>query len=49
MGLPVEALPVAVGDLLRLGDGAEVLGPPELRQAVAETAAAVAARYGATA
>ncbi|MFD3755695.1 helix-turn-helix transcriptional regulator [Streptomyces sp. NPDC058622] len=43
--LPVESRAVAVGDLLRLGVEAEVLGPPELRRAVAETAAAVADRY----
>ncbi|MFD3699164.1 helix-turn-helix transcriptional regulator [Streptomyces sp. NPDC058646] len=44
--LPVEAGALAVGDLLRLGTEAEVLGPPELRRAVAETATALAARYG---
>ncbi|OEU85376.1 transcriptional regulator [Streptomyces abyssalis] len=44
--LPVETQAVAVGDLLRLGDEAEVLGPPELRQAVAGTVTALAARYG---
>ncbi|MBT2407138.1 MULTISPECIES: YafY family protein [unclassified Streptomyces] len=43
--LPVEAQAVAVGDLLRLGAGAEVLGPPELRQALAEAVAALAVRY----
>ncbi|MEU9106837.1 transcriptional regulator [Streptomyces xanthophaeus] len=44
--LDVESPAVAVGDLLRLGTEAEVLGPPELRRAVAATAAALAARYG---
>ncbi|WP_030674265.1 YafY family protein [Streptomyces rimosus] len=44
--LPVETPAVAVGDLLRLGTEAEVLGPPELRAAVARTAAEVARRYG---
>ncbi|WP_328924191.1 transcriptional regulator [Streptomyces sp. NBC_00190] len=44
--LPVESEAVAVGDLLRLGTEAEVLGPPELRSAVAGTVAALAARYG---
>ncbi|MEU2791356.1 WYL domain-containing protein [Streptomyces sp. NPDC007100] len=45
--LPVEAPAVAVGDLLRLGTEAEVLGPPELRTAVARTAAELAKRYAA--
>ncbi|MER5780383.1 WYL domain-containing protein [Streptomyces mobaraensis] len=43
--LPVEALPVAVCDLLGLGAEAEVLGPPELRAAVGAAASALAARY----
>ncbi|WP_199885512.1 helix-turn-helix transcriptional regulator [Streptomyces sp. CB00455] len=43
--LPVESEAVAVGDLLRLGTEAEVLGPPALRAAVAATAEALAARY----
>ncbi|MGP4016673.1 helix-turn-helix transcriptional regulator [Saccharopolyspora sp. 5N708] len=43
--LPVERPAVAVGDLLRLGAEAEVLAPPELRSAIAETATALAARY----
>ncbi|WP_406367794.1 helix-turn-helix transcriptional regulator [Streptomyces sp. NBC_01546] len=43
--LPVESEAVAVGDLLRLGTDAEVLGPPELRSALAGTVAALAARY----
>ncbi|MFJ2744924.1 helix-turn-helix transcriptional regulator [Streptomyces sp. NPDC087440] len=46
--LRVESPSVAVADLLRLRDGAEVLGPPELRAAVADTVAALAARYAAT-
>ncbi|MEU7593184.1 YafY family protein [Streptomyces sp. NPDC039022] len=45
--LPVEAPAVAVGDLLRLGAEAEVLGPPNLRAAVARTASELAARYAA--
>ncbi|MFD9411370.1 helix-turn-helix transcriptional regulator [Streptomyces sp. NPDC059989] len=45
IGLPVESAAVAVGDLLRLGTDAEVLGPPELRAALAETVAALADRY----
>ncbi|MFF2196753.1 helix-turn-helix transcriptional regulator [Streptomyces sp. NPDC058157] len=43
--LPVESRAVAVGDLLRLGVEAEVLGPAELRAAVAGVAGALAARY----
>lgn len=43
--LAVESTSVAVGDLLRLGVDAEVLGPPALRQAVAETATVLAERY----
>lgn len=45
--LPVESLPVAVHDMLRLGTDAEVLGPPELRSAVARAVAELARRYGA--
>ncbi|MCF3180493.1 WYL domain-containing protein [Streptomyces polychromogenes] len=43
--LSVESRAVAVGDLLRLGAEAEVLGPPELRAAVAEAVGVLAARY----
>ncbi|MFJ2775838.1 MULTISPECIES: helix-turn-helix transcriptional regulator [unclassified Kitasatospora] len=43
--LPVETESVAVGDLLRLGAEAEVLGPPGLRAAVARAVAALADRY----
>lgn len=43
--LPVEARAVAVGDVLRLGTEAEVLGPPDLRRAVAEAVSALAASY----
>ncbi|MFG2341105.1 helix-turn-helix transcriptional regulator [Streptomyces yangpuensis] len=45
IGLAVESEAVAVGDLLRLGTEAEVLGPPELRRALAETVTALAGRY----
>jgi len=45
--LPVETQSVAVGDLLRLGVEAEVLGPPELRRAIAEAVSTLATRYGA--
>ncbi|QES40338.1 transcriptional regulator [Streptomyces venezuelae] len=44
--LEVEELPVAVGDILRLGLEAEVLGPPELRAEVAGTVTGLAQRYG---
>ncbi|SOD63962.1 Predicted DNA-binding transcriptional regulator YafY, contains an HTH and WYL domains [Streptomyces zhaozhouensis] len=43
--LPVESRAIAVGDLLRLGEDAEVLGPPELRAAVAEAVHGLARRY----
>lgn len=43
--LAVESGSVAVGDLLRLGAEAEVLGPPELRRALADAVAELAGRY----
>lgn len=43
--LAVESESVAVGDLLRLGAEAEVLGPPELRRALADAVAELAVRY----
>ncbi|MFF4327311.1 helix-turn-helix transcriptional regulator [Streptomyces sp. NPDC001591] len=43
--LSVESQAVAVGDLLRLGVEAEVLGPPELRAAVARAVQTLADRY----
>lgn len=43
--LPIESIEHATGALLRLGAEAEVLAPPELRQRMAETASALAARY----
>ncbi|MFJ5881407.1 helix-turn-helix transcriptional regulator [Kitasatospora cineracea] len=46
--LPVESTPVAVSDLLRLGPDAEVLAPPALRRAVADTVTALAHRYAGT-
>ncbi|MCC3769829.1 YafY family protein [Streptomyces sp. UNOC14_S4] len=46
--MPVETQAVAVSDLLRLGAEAEVLGPPELRDAVTRTVAALATRYAAS-
>ncbi|MBH5333726.1 WYL domain-containing protein [Streptomyces pactum] len=47
--LPVESLPVAVDDMLRLGTDAEVVGPPELRRAVARAVTELAQRYAADA
>ncbi|MEU3210722.1 WYL domain-containing protein [Nocardiopsis alba] len=43
--MEVETLAVAVGDLLRMGTGAEVLGPEELRRAVADEVAALGRLY----
>ncbi|NUS83345.1 MAG: WYL domain-containing protein [Streptomyces sp.] len=43
--LPVESLPVATHDVLWLGAEADVLGPPELREAVARTITELAQRY----
>jgi predicted DNA-binding transcriptional regulator YafY len=43
--MEIEALPVAVGDLLRLGAEAEVLGPAKLRAALSHTVSALAERY----
>jgi len=44
--IPIESIEHAAGDLLRLGAGAEVLSPPELRERMAETARALAETYG---
>ncbi|MBO8194481.1 WYL domain-containing protein [Streptomyces oryzae] len=43
--LAVESQPVAVSDLLSLGGEAEVVGPPQLRAAMIEAVASLAARY----
>ncbi|AYF78832.1 YafY family transcriptional regulator [Nocardia yunnanensis] len=43
--VPIESLDRAVSDLLRLGAGAEVLAPEELRRRMAEESAAMARRY----
>ncbi|MGW1773379.1 helix-turn-helix transcriptional regulator [Streptomyces sp. NPDC002104] len=43
--LAVESDAVAVGDLLRLGAEAEVLGPPDLRRALTAAVAELAGRY----
>ncbi|MFJ9547183.1 helix-turn-helix transcriptional regulator [Streptomyces erythrochromogenes] len=45
ISLAVESETIAVGDILRLGTEAEVLGPPALRRALAETVTALAGRY----
>ncbi|MBO2464104.1 helix-turn-helix transcriptional regulator [Actinomadura violacea] len=44
--LPVESLEVAASQLMRLGAEAEVLGPPALRERMADAAARLAALYG---
>ena len=43
--IPIESLAHATGQLLALGTEVEVLGPPELRAQVRDTARAVAASY----
>lgn len=43
--IPIESLGQATATLLRLGARAEVLDPPELREAIRETVAAVADLY----
>ncbi|WTU53222.1 WYL domain-containing protein [Streptomyces sp. NBC_00057] len=43
--LPIESLDHAHGVFLALGENVEVLGPPELRAAVAATVRALAMRY----
>ncbi len=43
--IPVEAPDPAVGQLLRLGAGVEVLGPPDLRARMVQAVAALAATY----
>ena len=45
--LPVESGDIGVRELMRLGDEVEILGPPELRQSMAELAGSMAARHGA--
>jgi predicted DNA-binding transcriptional regulator YafY len=47
VSLPIESVEITVGDLLRFGAEAEVVGPPELRRLVAAAARATAARYAA--
>lgn len=44
--LPVESVAVAASELMRLGAEAEVLGPPELRARMADSAARLAELYG---
>jgi predicted DNA-binding transcriptional regulator YafY len=43
--LPVESLEVAASQLMRLGAEVEVLGPPALRERMADAAARLAALY----
>ncbi|WP_327676244.1 helix-turn-helix transcriptional regulator [Kitasatospora sp. NBC_00458] len=43
--VPIESLAHAESELLRLGGEVEVLAPPELRERIAATARALAARY----
>lgn len=43
--IPIESIDHATGQMLSLGTDAEVLGPPELRARVRDTARAVAAHY----
>ncbi|WP_052849573.1 helix-turn-helix transcriptional regulator [Streptomyces avicenniae] len=49
LALPVESLDVAFDQLLTLGPECEVLGPPELRERVADAARRTAALYAAAA
>ncbi len=46
--LPIESVPHAQHALLQLGADVEVLAPPELRAAIAESARAMLERYGAS-
>ncbi|GAA1679404.1 YafY family protein [Fodinicola feengrottensis] len=45
MTIPTESYDVLAGAILRMGENAEVLDPPELRARLAATTAAMAARY----
>jgi len=45
--IPIEELPHALGEVLKLGRGIEVLDPPQLRSLVAETALELARLHGA--
>lgn len=44
--IPIESNNLAVRELMRLGPDVEVLGPPALRQAMADTAAEMLRRHG---
>ncbi|MEV4252257.1 WYL domain-containing protein [Spirillospora sp. NPDC049652] len=46
--IPTESTSHACGELLRLGIDVEVVAPPELRQAMADTVAVLARAYGST-
>lgn len=43
--LPIESVPHAVREFMRLGDEVEVIGPAALRQSIAEASAAMAERH----
>jgi predicted DNA-binding transcriptional regulator YafY len=43
--IPIESIDHAAGEILKLGAEAEVIGPPELRRKLAETAAKLGAIY----
>ena len=45
--LPLESFNSGVGEMLRLGDEVEVIGPPALRKLFAQTLAAMTRRHGA--
>lgn len=44
--VPIESTRHALHALLQLGEHVEVLAPPELRESIAQSARAIAARYG---
>jgi predicted DNA-binding transcriptional regulator YafY len=44
--IPIETVAHGVGELMRLGDEVEVLGPPALREGLIATLAAMARRHG---
>lgn len=43
--LPFDSLERAAAELMRLGPGAEAVGPPELREPIGQRAAEVAQRH----
>ncbi len=44
--IPIESVPAATGELLRLGPEVQALAPPELRRALRQAVAALHAVYG---